>query len=324
MNTLTLLTLLLYTKLALLTYLSSGINKLNNLVYLQRLSDFIYQSTKNKCSLEDGSHCFYIEPYYLKALEKENNLFQKNYIEKEWLTLKDSINIYSIQEKFDELSNNMNNYIQKISNNNDEKEKIPTQENQIIITFDNYDHITIQKDIILERKTFVNFYNDKIPIIMDGKIRLKYDKSKSKIIIKDIIDYPSKTYGVIESTKLILSLEGKQFKCISFYARPKSMFDENSKVTVVGTISKNIAIEGYNHNKMVFSINYKISYYNEGYWTKILISNDLFITKLIFPGEIEIDNILLSVENNKVYDIQSLFYNDPKRKTIDLISDNDI
>ena len=288
------------------------------------MSDFIYQSTKNKCSLGDGSHCFYTESYYIKSLEKEKKSFQKDYIEKDWLQLKDSINIYSIQESFDLLSNNMNNYIQKINSKKDEEQRIPTHENQIIINFDNYDSITMQKDIYLEKKTYLTFYNEKLTLVIDGKIRLKYDKAQSKVIMKEIIDYPTKTYAIIESNKAVISLEGKQFKCISFFARPKRMFDENTKVTIIGSITKNIVIEGYNNNKLVFTINYKISYYNEGFWTKILISNDLFINKLILPGDLEIDNIFLSVENNRVYDIQSLFYNDPKRKTVDLVNDNDI
>ena len=51
---------------------------------------------------------------------------------------------------------------------------------------------------------------------------------------------------------------------------------------------------------------------------------DNFINKLVIPGILEIDNISLSIENNQVYDIQSLFDNDPKRKTIELITDKDI
>ena len=324
MNILSIITFILYIKLSFFSFLSSGIKKINNLIYLQRLSDFIYQSTKNKCSLGDGSHCFYTESYYIKSLEKEKKSFQKDYIEKDWLQLKDSINIYSIQESFDLLSNNMNNYIQKINSKKDEEQRIPTHENQIIINFDNYDSITMQKDIYLEKKTYLTFYNEKLTLVIDGKIRLKYDKAQSKVIIKEIIDYPTKTYAIIESNKAVISLEGKQFKCISFFARAKRMFDENTKVTIIGSITKNIVIEGYNNNKLVFTINYKISYYNEGFWTKILISNDLFINKLILPGDLEIDNIFLSVENNRVYDIQSLFYNDPKRKTVDLVNDNDI
>ena len=45
---------------------------------------------------------------------------------------------------------------------------------------------------------------------------------------------------------------------------------------------------------------------------------------MVLPGNLEIDNISLSVEGSKVYNIESLFYNDPNKKTIDLISDNDI
>ena len=100
--------------------------------------------------------------------------------------------------------------------------------------------------------------------------------------------------------------------------------NDNYKVTIIGTLTRNLAIEGYNNNKLVFTSNYKYSYFDEKYWTKIIINNDLFINRLILPGNIEIDNICLSVENNNVYDLQSLFYNNNNKKIVELINDNDI
>ena len=59
-------------------------------------------------------------------------------------------------------------------------------------------------------------------------------------------------------------MNGKNFKCISFYVRPKSLYDnEKYKVTIIGAISRNLSIEGYNNNKLVFSTNYKYSNFNE-------------------------------------------------------------
>ena len=77
------------------------------------------------------------------------------------------------------------------------------------------------------------------------------------------MDYPSKTYAIIESNRAIISLSGKNFKIISFYVRPKNIYnDENIKITIIGSIQRNIAIEGYN-NKLVFSSNYQFSYVDE-------------------------------------------------------------
>ena len=312
-------------KNVILSCLPNGINQLNNLIYLQRLSFYAYQNNKIKCSLSDGPFCYYFESSYIESLFKENQTLRKDYVEKDWISLKDSLNAYLIQETYEELTNKFTNYVQRILNDDGQNQKLPTHENQIDLTFDNYDHLTINNDIYLDKKIFVPLQNEKISITIDGKIRLKYDKSETKVIFGDIIDYPSKTYAIIESNRVVITMNGKNFKCISFYVRPKSLYDnEKYKVTILGTISRNIAIEGYNNNKLVFSTNYKYSYFDEKQWTKIILSNDLFINKLIIPGNIEIDNLSLSVENNNVYEIESLFYNDPKRKTIDLINDNDI
>ena len=100
--------------------------------------------------------------------------------------------------------------------------------------------------------------------------------------------------------------------------------NDNYKVTIIGTMSRNLAIEGYNNNKLVFSTNYKFSYFDEKYWNKIILTNEYFINKLVLPGNIEIDNLRLSIENNNVYDLQTVFYNHPYKKTIDLVNDNDI
>ena len=324
-NILKFLILLICIKTSLLTYLSSGIAQINNLIYLQRLSEFIYQINNNECSLSHGSNCFFTESSYIQSLKKENKTFKEDYVEKDWIQINNDLNIYSIQEIYDDLGNEIDSYVRRIMNKNDEEQKLPTQENQMDITFEKYDLITVNNDIYLDKKTYYWLYNDKITLVIDGKIRLKYDKSKTQIIMKDLIDYPSKTYAIIESNKAILSLDGKKFKCFSLYARPKSLInDENQKVTIIGTISKDIVIEGYNMNKLVFSTTYRITYFEEKQWTKVILPNEYFITKLVIPGNFEIDNISLSIENNQVYDIQSLFYNDPKRKTIELINDKDI
>ena len=323
LNILKVFLLLLYLRNSNLTFLPIGINQLNNFIYFQRLTYYDYQNANNKCSLEEGPNCYFIEPLYIKSLKKENQTLKKDYIEKDWISLTDDLNVYTYQEIYDDLLNKIKKYYNNNINKNDKEQKVPIQEFHIYITFEKYDSITINKDIYLDKITYLSYENERIPLVIEGKIRLKYEKSN--IIVKNIMDYPSKTYAIIESNRAIISLSGKNFKIISFYVRPKNIYnDENIKITIIGSIQRNIAIEGYNNNKLVFSSNYQFSYVDEKFWNKIMISNNLFINKLIIPGNFEIDNILLSVEGNYVYDIQSLFYHDPKRKTIDLINDNDI
>ena len=313
---------LLYIKISFLTFIPSGINQLNNLLYLQKISYFDYQINMNQCSLVEGPYCYYTEHFYIKSLKRENQFFKREYIEKDWISLYNDINIYSYEEIYNILENKIKNYYTYMVNEKDNNE-IPMQEYQIILSFEQYDSLTIKADIFLTKMTTIQFM-EKIILVMDGKIRLKYDKSKA--VSNNIKDYPSKTYAIIESSFATMSLNGKKFRLVSFYVRPKNIYEGNSnyKVKIIGSMTKNIAIEGYINNKMMFNANFQFSYSDIKQWNKIYINTDIFFDKIRLPGNIEIDNIILSVEGNFVYDVQSLFFNDPKKKTVDLIDDSDI
>lgn len=312
-----------YIKYSLLTFLPCGINQLNNFIFLQRLSYFVYQTNAQTCSFDDGPYCYFIESSYIKSLNNENKSIQKDYIEKDWINLNDNLNEYSIEETFEDFTNKMRNYYQRNIEKTDEEQTLPIQQYQVDISFDNFDPVTIKNDMYLEKRTILSSFHEKIPLIIEGKVRLKYDKSQ--IEVKNVMDYPSKTYAIFESSRVVITLEGRNFRCISFFVRPRSMHsNDNYKVTIIGTMSRNLAIEGYNNNKLVFSTNYKFSYFDEKYWNKIILTNEYFINKLVLPGNIEIDNLRLSIENNNVYDLQTVFYNHPYKKTIDLVNDNDI
>ena len=43
------------------TYLSVGINQLNNFIYLERLKDLTLQSYSEECSLSKGPNCYFAE-----------------------------------------------------------------------------------------------------------------------------------------------------------------------------------------------------------------------------------------------------------------------
>ncbi len=311
-------------KISFLSFLQNGINQLSNLIYLQRLSILAFQSYSKQCSLSEGPYCFYFEPYYIRALENENQTLKKDFIEKKWISINYDYNEFSsYQDLFSDLEQKITNYYKKNVDKIDKNQKVPIQEEQVGITFERYDPITINNDVYLEKRTYISSPSGTIPLIIDGVIKLKYDKTN--LIVKNMMDYPSKTYAIIESNRASISLDGKKFRIISFFVRPRNRFsDENHKVTIIGSMTKFIMIEGYNDNKLVFSTNYQFSYFDEKQWTKIIIDNNVFINKLRLPGNLEIDNISLSVEGSKVYNIESLFYNSPKRKTIELISDNDI
>ena len=54
------------------SYITCGINQLNNFIYSDRLKQYIIQNINNKCSLENGPNCYYSEMKRSKEYEPEN------------------------------------------------------------------------------------------------------------------------------------------------------------------------------------------------------------------------------------------------------------
>ena len=146
-------------KKSFLSFLQNGINQLSSLIYLQRLSILSFQSYSNQCSFSEGPYCFYFEPFYIRSLESENQTLKKDFTEKKWISINYDYNEYSsYQDLYNDLEKKMENFYQKNLDKIDKNQKVPIQEEQIGITFERYDSITINNDIYLEKRIIYQIY----------------------------------------------------------------------------------------------------------------------------------------------------------------------
>ena len=299
------------------SFLNSGINQFNDFIYLQRIKDFIKQNKSNSCSLSDGPNCLFTDNLYYnsKIFDKNNNNYSP---EKEWYKFKN--NSTSVNELYKNINTKIINYLNYHKISKDTSRNQPVFDFEAGLNFNVFDSDTKKKDLILESHIFITFLDNSIPIFLEGKLRLRYDNKK--IIVKGNIDYPSNTFLIIESNNLKISMNKKYFKCKSFFIRPYNK--NNDKIKIIGQLKKHINIEGYDGNKLIFSTSVNFSYSDEKFWHKISLSSTAFITKLVIPGEIEVDNFLFSIKGNYLYEIESQFYNHPTQKSVTLINDDEI
>ena len=61
------------------TYLSVGINQLNNFIYLERLKDLTLQSYSEECSLSKGPNCYFAENQRSEIYEKNDMVSTTNF-----------------------------------------------------------------------------------------------------------------------------------------------------------------------------------------------------------------------------------------------------
>ena len=157
-------------------YVPSGMNSLNNFIYLTRLYKFYKQSIAKSCSLTDASNCYFTENNYIKNIPLSNI---DSIINNDW------IKIYS-----------------QISNSNDTEQHPDSDKLSIIMTFDDE---TTKPEMYLDQLTGI-FYNEKLVANFEGKLRLS-NKYQEKPKTNKISNFPSKLYGIIESEFVTISFQ---------------------------------------------------------------------------------------------------------------------
>ena len=158
------------------------------------------------------------------------------------------------------------------------------------------------------------FYNQEIIIDITGKLKLSYDKDISEAYLQIINkDYPSTTFGIIESKFIRISFRGKAFICDYLYIKAQN---KKSK-------SEQINFYGYIGNKLVYNYNYQDNKERNEKWLKVYFPNHTPINILVISGPYDIDNIFFTFLNKK-YDESNLYniYNHKSKQEI--INDEDI
>ena len=298
------------------TYLSVGINQLNNFIYLERLKDLTLQSYSEECSLSKGPNCYFAENQRSEIYEKNDNNKQiysdsSNTIidnEKEWMNLFIKSKEKGFLNSFYDLNDYITQYKNYILSNSDTSQIPQPLTLRLSLTFESYDDITIKQDIYAYPSKPIQFLTETIYIEIVGKLRLHYGED---LKIKDQIKYPTKTYGIIESNNLIIKLGGKKFICESFFLRIR-----DQKISTIN-------INGFSGNIKAFSMTREINPITEKNWIKIDLPASK-IDRLVLPGGIDVDNFKFMIDTIQHYDIAVHFHTNYVRNVEELIKDSDI
>ena len=298
------------------TYLSVGINQLNNFIYLERLKDLTLQSYSEECSLSKGPNCYFAENQRSEIYEKNDNNKQiysdssKTIIdnEKEWMNLFIKSKEKGFLNSFYDLNDYITQYKNYILSNSDTSQIPQPLTLRLSLTFESYDDITIKQDIYAYPSKPIQFLTETIYIEIVGKLRLHYGED---LKIKDQIKYPTKTYGIIESNNLIIKLGGKKFICESFFLRIR-----DQKISTIN-------INGFSGNIKAFSMTREINPITEKSWIKIDLPASK-IDRLVLPGGIDVDNFKFMIDTIQHYDIAVHFHTNYVRNVEELIKDSDI
>ena len=296
------------------SYISSGLKTLNKFLYSSRFNTYKNQTKKEICSLSEGINCYYTEKKYLKNYDK---LPKNSNINDEWVYFLNRTRNYKNEDIVDYFNNYTSNYIKKNKDKVDKNQNSKGEVFQYLLTFDDYDEYTMKKDIYYDSKSDKSrkiFFNKEININIEGKLRLSYDKDLSDYYLKSVIeDYPSKTFGYIESEYITISFQGKVFVCNFAYIKAH---EEKSK-------SKEVFFYGYVGNRLSFTYSYKDNKKRDEKWLKVLFPSVIPINSLIISGPYDIDNISFLFPNKKYED--SNVYSMYNYKNIKiLIEDEDI
>ena len=297
-------------------YLSSGIKSFNKFLYYSRISKYSEQNIDKICSISDGPNCFFTEKEYIKHYiftKNENNINDK--INNAWVKLYSKIPKNEYKEILEKLEFNTSNYINTYSNQIDEEQNPKNEIINLLMTFDTFDVDTLKGDIYLEEKMGKIIYNENVIADIKGKLLLKYDNDKSENDLKNKIqDYPTNTYGVIESDFITISFRNKLFSVNFFYIKGH---DEYSKYEPIN-------FYGYLNDQLVYSYTYTDNKKRKEKWLKVGFPDKILVDKLLVSGTYDIDNISFHFPNSVNVDANEIYnmYNYKNIKT--LVKNEDI
>ena len=298
-------------------YLTSGINQLNNFIYLDRMKIYAIQNYSQICSIHLGPNCYFLEDKKITEYESDNNelntedtMSEINFdYRREWMETYMKAKMISYLNNYYEINSYLEEYKSNLIQRNDSNQIPPSISLQLSLTFESYDDITINGDIYAYPAKSVRFMTENILIEVFGKLRLHYGE---ELKIKKQTKYPTKTFGIVESSSVTIRLGGKRFICEHFFWRIR----DGKKV--------NENIYGYFKQSKVYTIPiHSENYIDNKIWNKINLPQSK-IDRIVLPNGIEVDNFKFVIETQNQYDITVQFHASKKEKIIKLVEDDDI
>ena len=287
--------LIIFFKLYRAIYINSGIKILNNFLYSSRFKEYNRQNKINSCALNDGPNCYFSENKYI---QNYNKIEQNDIINEDWVNFYNNTNKYQYQQIFRFLDNHTNKYIKNNAKKIDKEQNSQGEVYKYLMTFDNYDEYTIKKDTYYDEKSNKEiFFNKEFIIDIKGKLKLTYDKDESEYYLTVIDkDYPTTTFGTIESKYISITFGGKPFVCDFFYIKAH---DKNNK-------NEQIYFYGYIGSQLIFNYSYNDNKERKEKWLKVYFPMPTPINKLIISGPYDIDNISFTFPNKK-YEYSNMY-----------------
>jgi hypothetical protein len=203
------------------TIITEGYHFFDSFYYRDMYKNFLKQRKSNKCSIDEGPNCFFIQnkngsqiEIELKNIYPENTILINEKPEEIYAKLKNSTN--SISEKDtstieDEIFEFDSPYVMTL-----------------LLSFESYDEKTKQGDIYAPETIDTPFDIGRVTLTIFGKLRLSQkdcEKYHSKIISKQ--ERPQKTYAYVESKEVIIKFNVKS-TINSLYIK-KNKYNQNNK-----------------------------------------------------------------------------------------------
>ena len=203
------------------TIIKEGYHFFDVFYYRDMYKNYLKQKRNNKCSLDEGPNCLYIQSkneseiqMELKNIYPEDNNIDKESLENIYLKLKNTIKLYTDKETStieDEIFQFDSPYVMTL-----------------LLSFESYDEKTNLGDIYAPETIDTPFDLGRVTLTIVGKLRLTQKNSNnfdSTIISKE--DLPQKTYAYVESKEVIMKFNLKS--TISSLYIKKNKYNENNK-----------------------------------------------------------------------------------------------
>ena len=203
------------------TIITEGYHFFDNFYYRDMYKSFLKQRKSNKCSIDEGPNCFFIQNKNESQIEIElKNIFPENSIH--------------ISEKPEEIYVKLKNSTKSIS----EKDTSTIEDEvfefdspyvmTLLLSFESYDEKTSLGDIYAPETIDTPFDLGRVTLTIIGKLRLSQkdcEKYHSKIISKE--ERPQRTYAYVESKEVIIKFNVKS--TISSMYIKKNKYNQNNK-----------------------------------------------------------------------------------------------
>jgi hypothetical protein len=296
-------------------YLPSGIRSLNKFLYFSRVKKYYNQSKIKTCSFSDGPNCYFVENDYIKHYILTHNENKSEINNHGWVRLYSKIPKNQYFQILNNLYINTANYINTYSKLTDKEQNPQDEISDVLMTFDMFDSQTIEKDIILGDKSGEIFFNEKIIADLNGKLKLSYDKDLTeKYLNMKYKDYPSTTFGIIESDSLSISFRKKLFVCNFIYIKPHEKSKESEKILFYGYIKE----------QLVYTYGYIDNQQRKEKWLKVVFPEKIAVDKISISGPYDIDNLSFSFPRLVEYDNNEIYNNYNYKNIKSLINNDDI